>query len=138
MANPRTIRESLATRLRTIAGLNVYEGYPAIATFPCAIIHLGGAEPEQTFGRGDMTKWDFEVDLRVSPSPGPDIAQQNLDPYLATSSTGGIFGTIAADRRLNNTVIGTMVKGFRDYDLRDEGDGILYVGAMIDLEIWTS
>lgn len=138
MGNPRTIREQLAVRLRSISGLTVYDAWPGITNPPCAVVQLADAQPEQVFGRGDLTKWDFAIYVLVSGAGGYDRAQQNLDPYLATSSTGGIFGAIAADRRLASTVSDTFVRGYRDYDAFDAGDGVQYVGAVIDVECWST
>ncbi len=140
MANPRTIRTALATRLESIAGLKAYRNWPALGNLnvPCVIVDVGEAEPEQTFGRGDLTRWTFPLYVLVNSAGGPEQGQDNLDPYLATSSTGGIFGAIAADRTLGGTVDTVFVKGYRDYDPQVVDDNLMYQGCIIDLEVWAA
>ena len=140
MANPRTVREALATRLASIQGLKAYRNWPALGNLnvPCAIVDVGAAEPEQTFGRGDLTRWEFPVFLLVNSAGGPEQGQDNLDPFLATSSTGGVYGAIHADRTLGGTVDTCFVKGMRDYDPQVVDDNLIYQGCVIDVEVWTT
>ena len=141
MASPRTIRTRLRDRIATIAGLTVYDRWPnsnGNLNLPCAILQPGEAEHEQVFGRGDLTKYAYEVHVFVSAAAGVEQGQDSLDAFLATSSTGGIFGAIAADRRLNNTVDGTFVKGYRDYSPIGDENQVVMMGAILDLEIWSS
>ncbi len=136
MASPAAIRTALETRLRSIAKLNVYKRWPNQAEFPCVSVSRGAAEPEQVLGRGDLTRWRF--DLYVFAGGGYEVGQDNLDPYLATSSTGGIFGAIAADRTLGGTVHSTFVRRIGEDSQFELGDDRLAIGAVIELEIWAS
>lgn len=139
MANPRTLRESLATRLRSIAGIQVYDSWPSAGlNVPCAVIDDPEAEPEQTFGRGELTQWRVPVWLFVSLAPGPEQAADNLAPLLATSSTGGIFGAVDADRRLGGAVDTTLVRRYRDHGEINVAEGAAYYGAVVDLELWAT
>ncbi len=140
MASPSVIRTALRTRLLSISGLTVYERWPAgqVET-PCAVIDLPSNEVRQTFGRGDFARWPVEVTLFVGGQAGDDEAQQNLDPYLATSSTGGVFGAIATDPTLGGVVSSTIIKGYRDYNPVTVGDvGLVYRSAVFDLDVWSS
>lgn len=142
MANPRTIRANLGTRLKTMSRLGgrVYERWPSLGNIntPCAVIDFGGAEPEQTFGRGELTRWDLQVYLLVSVAKGLDLAQDELDPLLATSSTGGIFGAIAADRTLGGAVDTCFVRGYRDHQPIEVGENLVLYSAVCDLEAWAT
>ena len=142
MANPATIRTNLAARLRSISGspgLTVYDKWPnQIAGLPAIIVGRGEAEPEQTFGRGDLTKWDWEVHVLVGLQPGYEIAQDTLDPLIATSSTGGVYGALHADRTLGGTVDTLFVKSFGPDEQVEIQEAIAYQGYMASVEIWAA
>ena len=140
MANPRALRQSLADRLGSINGLRAYARWPALGNVnvPCVIVDGPTAEPEQTFGRGELTRWSFPLYVLVNSAGGAEQGQDNLDPYLATSSTGGIFGAIAADRTLAGTVDTVFVKAIRDYAPIEIEENRVYMGAIVDCEVWTT
>ena len=96
------------------------------------------AEHEQTFGRGDLTKWPIDVYVFVSLAPGLEQSQDNLDPLLATSSTGGIYGAIQADRTLGGVVSTTFVQNMHDYDQFDADQSLSYAGAIVSVECWST
>ena len=138
MANPRAIREAMATRLSSITGLTVHDSWPnGLPHPPCAIIDTVDAEPGQTFGRGDLTRWGLDVWLLVSLAPGNQQAIDNLDPYLATSSTGGIYGAIIADPTLGSVVDYTFVQSYRDMSPFEVDENVAYQGAIVSLECWS-
>lgn len=137
--NPRTIRTGLATRLRTISGLHVYERWPSQINAPCAVVDLVTAEPEQTMGRGELTKYDFIIEVLCPLSGGWENAQDQIDPLLATSSTGGVFGAIAGDRTLGGVAHSTFVRSLpRDYQRQVVDDQLEYLTATVGLEVWAS
>lgn len=137
MASPATIRDALASRLESISGLKVYPRWPRGGlNVPCAVIMTPSAEPEQVFGRGDLTRWDVSVHLFVSLAPDAEQAQRHLDPYLATSSTGGVFGAVAADRTLGGAVDTVFDRGYSDYAQQEELPE--YLGATVNLELWST
>ena len=138
MANPRTLRTGLADRLKTLTGLNVYERWPGQLNPPCAIVSYTGGEPEQTMGRGDLTRWDFEVDLLIPLAGGWENAQDRLDPLLATSSTGGVYGALNADRTLGGSVDTVFVQGLEEDQQFEVGDGIAALGAAVEIEVWST
>ena len=141
MADIAAIRSGIQTRLKTISALgsHVYDRWPdQIPDTPAAVVLPSDAEYEQNFGNGRTAKMGFEVYLFVSLAAGYAQAQTKLDPLLATSSTGGVYGAIHADRRLNSLVDKVFVKGHRNYDQVDAGDGVAYAAAVVDLEVWQS
>lgn len=139
MATVAAIRSGLETRLKSISNLrHVYRRWPSQADFPCVIIGRGTMEPEQTFGRGDLTRYLFELYLLAPLTPGYEAAQDKIDPFLATSSTGGIYGAIHADRTLGGAVQNTFVTSVADDEQFDLGDGREVIGAIVNLEIWAS
>jgi len=139
MANPATIRAALATRLRSINGLTVYSRWPnQVAALPCAIIGRGAAEPEQTFGRGDLTKWLWDIHVLVSLAPGYEGAQDRLDPLIATSSTGGIYGALHADRTLGGTVDTLFIRTLGEDDQVEIQESVAYQGYLATVEAWAS
>ena len=137
--NPRTLRTALATRLKSIAGLHVYERWPGQLNPPCVVIDLIDAEPEQAMGRtgSELTRYDFDLNVMQPLAGGWENAQDRLDPLLATSSTGGVFGAIAADRTLGGNVHTTLVKGLpRDYERRVIDESIEVLAATVNVEVW--
>lgn len=139
MASPAAIRTGLETRLGTIAGLKVYRRWPSqITEFPCAIVTRTRSDPEQALGRGDLTRWELEVHLLAKMAPGYETAQDTLDPLIATSSTGGVFGAIAADRTLGGVVHTTFVRGFREDDQDELALQLSALTVVAELECWTT
>lgn len=138
MANPDVLASGVVDRLKTIGGLEVYNGWPDVVHAPCAIVDYVGDEPEQTMGRGDLTRFDFNVEVLIPLSAGWSNARSRLGPLLATSSTGGIYGAIAGDRTLGGIAGGTFVKGRSNPERAVIDDGLHVLQATMRLEIWSS
>lgn len=139
MSSPKVIRAALATRLKSITGLQIYDRWPNSLNFPCAVIDVGPSEPLQTLGRGDLTKWTFQVYVLAGMAGDYAQGSDNLDGFLATSSTGGIFGAIAADPRLGNTVDTVFVRNTPgQYNQFEINENQSVMGAVIDLETWST
>jgi len=140
MSSPGIIRTALQTRLATIAGLRIYAQHPSQLNLPCAILTPVVTEPEQTFGRGDLTRYDLDCTLYTNAAAGLEQAQSFMDPYLATSSTGGVFGAIAADRTLGGVVSTVFVQGLTDYGIEepDPGGSLAYLRATVRLTVWST
>ena len=138
MASPKIVRDALATQLRTISGLTVYPTWPNNPHPPFAVVEMAAAEHQQTLGRGDFTKWDLDIKVMVSLAPGYEQAQNSLDLYLATSSTGGIYGAIRADGTLGGVVGATFVPSISGYDQYEMGESLAYMGAIVRCECWSS
>jgi len=129
------LRAGLANRLRTIAGLEVYERWPGQINSPSAIIGLNRIEPHYMMG-SDIRAWHFSIHLFQPLAGGMENAQDRMDPLLATSSTGGIYGAIAGDRTLGGIAHSTFVRAMRDYDVMGINEQLSYMGAVIDAEVW--
>lgn len=141
MADVGTIRTALGVRLATISNLTIYDRWPnqSPVNTPCAIVLPTDGEYEQNFGDGRTAKLNFEVYLFASLAPGYEQAQRTLDPLLATSSTGGVYGAIHADRKLVSTVHDTFIRGHRNYDqIGGEDGGPAYAAAVVDVTVWSS
>lgn len=138
MANPDTLAIGLGDRLRTISGLTVYDRWPNQLNPPCALVGAGEAEPEQALGRGDLSKWDFDIYVFMPLAGGIDNAQRRMAPLLATSSTGGVYGAIHGDRTLAGKAHSTFVKRIGRPDQVDINDQVSYLGAIIGCEVWAS
>ncbi len=140
MASIRTIRNALGTRLESISGLTVHRRVPAFGKLnpPCVVISPARQEPEQTFGRGDLAKYEFDILVMVKGGQGREPAQDALDTYPATSSTGGIFGALAADRTLGGVVDHTFVKSLSDYGDIEVTQDITHLGCNVLVECWST
>ena len=142
MAKFDAIRTALQTRLKSIQGLAVYDVWPdQISEVPCAIIQPMGGSYEETFGNAPAASFHrFAIQLYVSAAGGLTQGQRNLDPLLATSSTGGIYGAIGTDRSLGAVVWNTFVRGYHDYGPYggDESTPPALMGVIVDVEVQTS
>ena len=136
MASPKIVRDALATRLRLISGLTVYPTWPNNPTPPFAVLEMAQAEHQQVLGRGEFSRWDIDVKLMVSLAGGYENAQNNLDAYLATSSTGGIYGAIRADGTLGGVAADTFMPSISGYDQYEMGETLAYMGAIARVEVW--
>lgn len=104
MAAVAAVREVLADRLTTIAGLRVREYVPGDVTPPSAAILVGlGAETSMTRPAIDYDKsyrgaamLNFLVKVAVSATID-DVSQAALDPYLAGAGPKSIKAAIEAD-----------------------------------------
>ena len=140
MANLRVIRNALGDRLASINGLTVHRRVPDYSQLnvPCVVIGPQRTEPEQTFGRGDLSRYEFDITVMVKGAQGRDAAQDALDTYTATSSTGGIFGAIAADRTLGGVVDHTFVKSMSDYGDIEVTQDVMHLGCTYLVECWST
>ncbi len=139
MAKVTDLRAGLAARLNTIQGFTGYRRWPNDINMPCGIVDLTGAEPEQTMGRGELTLYRFDVEVLYSLAGGWENAQDQLDVLLATSSTGGVFGAIAADRTLGGVAHSTFIRALpRAYERRVLDEQREALAATVPLEVWAS
>ena len=131
------LRDGLKARLDTIAGLVAHDVIPQVVVPPCAIIVPRRGSFEETMGRGgDPARYFFEIWL-FAPSGDFPSGQNILDRYLAATSTGGVFGAIAADRTLGGRAITAFVDGYREYEVRDYSN-IQVLTTTVDVEVWSS
>jgi len=138
MASITTIRTALQTRLKSISGLRAHALWPDQLIPPCVVVQPAGGEYDQTFGKVAASLHRFELHVFVTGAGGVAASQSLLDPYLATGSTGSIYGAIDADRTLGGSVWSTFVRGYREYGVQEIGEGLQYLGAVVDVEVTTS
>ena len=140
MATARDLRAGLKARLETMNGVKgrVYTRWPSQMDFPCAVITRGRAEPEQTMGRGDLTRWEFEVYLLASLAPNYEGAQDRLDTFINTSSTGGVYTAIHNDRTLGGAASYTFVMGIREDEQVELTESLAAMGAVVELQVWAT
>lgn len=132
MASLSSIREGLATRLGTIAGLNPYARPGGTILVPAAVVVPGTIEFDETAGRGsDLLT--FQVTLLVAEST-VGLAQELLDPYLAGSGASSIKAAVEGDETLAGAADWTRVLRVSAYgDI--EYSGKVYLGARFDVEV---
>lgn len=105
--------------------------------FPCIIVGRGEAEPEQTLGAGHLTAWRFDLSVFGEPAAKIELAQDRLDPLFAvSSSTGCVFGALAADRTLGGTAHSTFVRRIGEDSQFDISENVSVLGAIVEVEVW--
>ncbi len=92
MGSLADIRTGLETRLATISGLNARDKAPATIVPPMAFPLPGTIEFDETMNRG-VDSYTFTVRLLVQRAID-QVAQENLDPYLAGSGASSIKAAI--------------------------------------------
>ena len=131
------IRDGLRDRLQSIAGLVSHDVIPQVVVPPCAIVVPRRGSYEETMGRGgDPARYFFEIWLFAESGDFPS-GQNYLDKLLAATSTGGVFGAIAADRTLGGWAITTFVDTFREYEVREYAN-LQILTTTLDVEVWSS
>lgn len=133
-----TIPQAIATRLQAVAGLHVYDRWPhnGQVDLPCVLVHLDRGTAPYAFGRGDFEPQTYQLYAFVSAAPGNDVAQDALDALLATSSTGGMYGALSADRTLGGRVSTVLVRGVDGYDVYRQAETEEYWGARMTVEVY--
>lgn len=137
MATFAQIRAGLATQLRTISGLRVYEQYPAEEPIlPAAIIDLPTMDYHRVLGDvgGSM---QVQVLILVSAErAGYARAHQALDLMLDPTSASSVHAAVEPNNTLSGLIRGLEVTGFSDYGPHDFGT-VTYLGARVAIDIWT-
>ncbi|MFC9088995.1 hypothetical protein [Nocardiopsis dassonvillei] len=139
MASVSAIRRGLATRLKTISGLLVYDFVRGSVTAPAAVIKPGVAGREavtfdKTFGRGSDALV-FVVLLLVAPA-SDQVSQDSLDAYMDGDGTKSVKAAIEGDETLGGLVSFAHVVSVREYGLVEWG-GVQYLGAQFVVEVTT-
>ena len=70
--------------------------------------------------------------------PGSWALSNSSRQVTATSSTGGIFGAIAADRTLGGVVDHTFVKSMSDYGDIEVTQDVMHLGCTYLVECWST
>lgn len=93
------LRAGIATNLRTIAGLRVFEEIPDNPTPPVAIVMLQGVTYHQAMVNG-LTQYDFTVQLIVGRAAERN-AQRYLDLYSDVTGASSVKAAVESNRTLS-------------------------------------
>ncbi len=130
------IRDALKTRIDTISALTVYDTMPENVSLPAAIVYPspGSFLTYQTMdGAVDL---DFIVIVLVS-SAVDDLAQDELDGYLANSGALSIKAAIDADPSLGGAAHFAGMTEARNYGLHEFGNA-QYFGCEFAVSVGVS
>lgn len=128
------LRAGLATNLRTIADLEVYEREGGMINVPSAVVVTPTINYHQSFGANSLIRYDFRVTLFVQSA---DAEQQNydLDQYLDNGSPTSVRAAIESDLTLGGAADSLTVTGFRPLD-NEEVAGLGYWGGSFDVTVY--
>jgi len=96
------IRSGLATNLRTISGLRVFEEIPDNPSPPTAIVMLGNIQYHQAMQNG-LTQYQFIVQCIVGRAAEKQ-AQRYLDLYADVTGASSVKAALESNRTLGNVV----------------------------------
>lgn len=132
MGSITDVRAGIKTRLATITGLNTYALIPMTPNLPAALVMPRTIEFDESMARGsDLLTFDVLVLVTESIT---ELAQSQLDPYLAGSGAQSIKAAIEGDTTLGGAADWTRVTGVSAYgDIQYSGK--LYLGARFSVEV---
>lgn len=135
MSTLAQILEGIATRLRTIAGLRVFDYMPDALAPPAAIVQLPRAiDFDLTFGRGSDT---LDIRVLVVVGKASDRASTlNLAAYLNPDGASSVKAAVEADPTLGGRVDEcevTRADGIGSYTIA----GQEFAGALFTLSVIT-
>ena len=93
------IRSGIATNLRTISGLRVFEEIPDQLSPPSAVVSLNSVEYHQAFS-GGLNIFRFTVRVIVGRAAERQ-AQRSLDLYAEPTGASSVRGAIESNRTLD-------------------------------------
>lgn len=93
------IREGIATNLRTISGLRVFEEIPDQLSPPAAVVSLNSIDYHQAFS-GGLNIYRFTVRVVVGRAAERQ-AQRYLDLYAEPDGASSVRGAIESNRTLS-------------------------------------
>lgn len=96
------IRAGLATNLRTITGLRVWEEIPDNPSPPTAIVMLNGISYHRAMVNG-LTEYQFLVQVIVGRAAEKQ-AQRYLDLYADVTGQSSVKAAVESNRTLNGAV----------------------------------
>lgn len=126
MASVTAIRNGLKTRLETISGVTGYARPGGTLNLPAAVVLPGPIDFDSTMSRGS-DDFTFTVMLLLAESV-PDLAQEQLDAYLAGSGAQSVKAAIEGGETLGGAAHFCRVTGVVDYG-EVAWSGNLYLGA---------
>lgn len=104
MAAPtvRQIREGVATRLDTIAGLRVFSSVPGQFSPPAGIVGMPERPETESFGHG-TDRWDLSIWIVVARQADAQ-SEKNLEGYLNPTGASSVRAAMYADKTLGSVV----------------------------------
>lgn len=127
------LREGLATNLRTISGVEVYEREGGMVNAPCIVVTTPSVDYHQTFGSNSLIRYSFTVTVLVMSA---DQEQQNydMDQYLDNGSSTSVRAALETDRTLGGVAESLIVTSFRPLN-SEEVAGIGYWGGSFEVTV---
>lgn len=101
------IRTGLATNLRTISGLRVYEEIPDNPQPPSAVMVLNNIEYNQDFG--GSAKYNFAIQVIVGRAAERQ-AQRYLDLYADPTGASSVKAGVESNRTMSGVVLDTYLE----------------------------
>lgn len=101
MATNDAIREGLADRLETIAGLQVYPRPPGSIVVPAAVVRRRNTNYDVTLDGLDDTTWAVTVFVSFA---NTDVSVTGLDEYVSPAGASSVVAAIHADPTLGGVV----------------------------------
>ena len=135
MAELDDLAEAIRTRLATISGLRASAYAPDNVQPPCAYPVPTVGTYENTLSSAPSTLFEIVVLAAPFDPKGLARAQKALNALLARTGSGSIRAALRADVTLGGTAHTLDVKGWREYESLAV-NGVEYLGARLDLEIW--
>jgi hypothetical protein len=135
MTSTKTVRDALATRLKTIGGLNVPDTVPGTITTPSAVITLESLTYDSTMSRGSD---DLTFAVTVFASTANDRAGETaLYSFIDGTGANSIKAAIEADPVLGGVVMYAVVAGASEIGIREYG-GTEYYSAQFAIAVSVS
>lgn len=130
------VMDAIGVRLATISGLRVFD-YPADTVNPPAAVV--GLPTEVIYDISKARGFDMAtipVFVLVG-SPFSRAARDALVPYLAGSGAQSVKTAIEADETLSGACSALRVTGVRTDGSGITVNGIQYMGAILEVEVWS-
>jgi len=121
-----TIRDGIATNLRTISGLRATSEIPDNPSPPQAVIQLQNVDYDGAF-QGGLTTYSFLVTVLVGRA-AERTAQNRLNGFASTGS-GGIKAAIESDKSLSGAAYDVRVETMTNISAVSLGGDIAYLSA---------
>lgn len=131
MATNSQIRTGLATRLRTIADLQVYEYPPGTIVTDAAIVRRRNTAYDVTFDGADDTTWGLTV---LVPFSNTEVGAAALDDYVSPTGDKSVVVAIQGDPTLGGVVDYSRVVSAEGERVTSYA-GINYLSVEFNLEI---
>lgn len=137
MSSLAALRDGIrATLTAAIPGVHVYDTVPESVILPCVVVAPVSANFDRAMGRG-VDEWQFDLLVLVSWGDS-DVAQTNLDTYVAGAGASSVRQVIFQNRTLGLSDTDAHVSELLDYGAEFPAAGADHVGARLRLIAYTS